>query len=277
MGGHLAVRAELARALPLDMRWQEPQAVTVVDETGSTNADLVEFARTCLAERGPLPERMLRIARRQSAGRGRLTRSWRTPVGAGLAMSIGLSLPLAPARLGGFALVCGLAAHAALADFGLDVRLKWPNDIVDRQRHAKLGGILVELVQLAADRTWVVVGIGLNLRGGAALEGELGRAVGDLETLAGMSIEADLLAARIVAQLETRLPDFERAGFAPYAEVFDRVHALHERAVSVLGAPGIAGGQCVGVDRRGEVLVRRADGRLERLLSGEVSLAETGA
>lgn len=271
-----ALRAELARAMPLDARWQAPQVVAVVERTGSTNADLVESGRRAQAAGAPLPERMLRLARRQDAGRGRLARRWETRADAGLALSIGLRSALAPAALGGFALVCGLAAHAALADFGLDVRLKWPNDIVDAAGRAKLGGILVELVQLAERQTWIVIGIGINLREGAALSAALGRSVTDLAALGAANLDVNLLAARVVAQLEQRVAVFEREGFAPFVAPFDRVHAYQGRAVALGAGAHAATGTCIGVGPGGEVLLRRADGRIELVISGEASLAARG-
>ncbi len=273
-----ALRAEVVRALPDDARWHAPEAVTAVDETGSTNADLVALAQRARAERRPVPARALRVAQRQTAGRGRLARAWSTPADAGLAMSIGLHTLLAPAALSGFALVCGLAVHAALADFGVDARLKWPNDIVAPDARAKLGGILVEIVQIDAGQTWVVVGIGINLRAGAVLSAQLGRAITDLDALGARGVETPLLAARIVAQLETRFGAFERAGFAPFVDAFDRCHAFHDAEVAIArDAVALLRGRCIGVDARGEVMIRCADGHIERVLSGEVSLSAAEA
>lgn len=273
-GPEAALRAAVARALAGDAHWAAPGAVSWVESTGSTNADLVAVGQRARAEPAPIAARMLRMAHRQTGGRGRLARGWSTPPEAGFAVSLGFALPLAPAALSGFALVCGLAVHTVLQALGAPVRLKWPNDVLGPDGRAKLGGILVEIVQLDAVRTWVVVGIGLNLRAGAALSAQWGRAIADLESLGLGAIDRFALAAALAAALEARIDAFVGAGFAPFVADFDIAHAFHRRRVTIDGDGAQAwSGVCEGVDARGEVLVRRADGRLVQVLSGDVSMA----
>jgi BirA family biotin operon repressor/biotin-[acetyl-CoA-carboxylase] ligase len=128
--------------------------LTVLDEVGSTNVALVAAARAG-AERGVLTTEF------QSAGRGRLDRTWTAPPGSGLAVSVLVTPPLATRRWSWLPLVTGLAVVDALAVAGLPsaatVGLKWPNDVlVDG---AKVAGILAERV----DERRVVVGMGLNV------------------------------------------------------------------------------------------------------------------
>lgn len=146
-----------------DGLWRRVQVVT---ETGSTNADLVEAARA------GAPEGRVLVAESQTAGRGRLGRSWTAPPRSGLMFSV-LLRPDVPAQtLGWLPLLTGLSVATALrrmtgratrGDFGqavgaraLDVRLKWPNDLLVGER--KLAGILAER---AGDA--VVVGVGVNV------------------------------------------------------------------------------------------------------------------
>ncbi|WP_235018323.1 biotin--[acetyl-CoA-carboxylase] ligase [Thermomonospora echinospora] len=139
--------------------------IEVVAETGSTNADLAEAARR------DAPEGQVLVAEAQTAGRGRLGRSWTAPPRSGLMFSVLLRPRVDPAALGWLPLLTGLATATALrrvtgraasGDFGrpggsgLDVRLKWPNDLLVGER--KLAGILAEKVADA-----VVVGVGLNV------------------------------------------------------------------------------------------------------------------
>ncbi len=129
--------------------WRPP---VVVAETGSTNADLL-----AAAVRGA-PEGSVLVADVQTAGRGRLARSWITVPGAALACSV-LLRPAAvpPARRAWLPLLAGVAAAAAVrASTAVDARLKWPNDVL--AGGGKLAGILAEQ-QAGA----VVIGIGMNL------------------------------------------------------------------------------------------------------------------
>ncbi len=126
--------------------------VRVVPQTGSTNADLLEAARAG-AEEG-----LVLVAEEQTAGRGRLGRSWSAPPSAGLIFSVLLRPADVPStRLGWLPLLTGVGVASAVRDqAGLPASLKWPNDVLAGER--KLAGILAE-----AHGDAVVVGVGLNV------------------------------------------------------------------------------------------------------------------
>jgi BirA family transcriptional regulator, biotin operon repressor / biotin---[acetyl-CoA-carboxylase] ligase len=125
----------------------------VVASTGSTNADLLAAAAA------GAPEGRVLVAEEQTAGRGRLGRSWASVPGASLTFSVLLRPASVPqARRGWLPLLAGLAVAAAVRSAaGLDAVLKWPNDVLLDER--KLAGILAEQ---SPDGAAVVVGIGLN-------------------------------------------------------------------------------------------------------------------
>jgi BirA family biotin operon repressor/biotin-[acetyl-CoA-carboxylase] ligase len=135
----------------------------VVDETGSTNADLLAAAAS------GAPDRSVLMARHQTAGRGRLDRQWDAPPGANLLVSI--LLRRLPAHVHQVTQRVALAAAAAAERVaGVQVSLKWPNDLLVGD--AKLGGILA---QAGPQLEYVVVGLGMNVRWappGAARLGE---------------------------------------------------------------------------------------------------------
>ncbi|WP_436786584.1 biotin--[acetyl-CoA-carboxylase] ligase [Yinghuangia sp. YIM S10712] len=140
--------ADLQRALAsAGGLWRE---VRVVAETGSSNADL--------AARAAEDEGLVLVAEYQSAGRGRLDRAWTAPARSGLFFSVLLHPEDVPvARWGWLPLLAGVgAAEATTRVSGVDVRLKWPNDLMVGER--KLAGILAERAG-----TGVVLGIGLNV------------------------------------------------------------------------------------------------------------------
>ncbi len=123
--------------------------IRTVAETGSTNADLLLLAR------GGVEEGLWLRAERQTAGRGRLGRTWVSPAGnlyASTLVRVRTGDP-APATL---ALVAAVALHEAIGVFGVVAELKWPNDLI--AAGAKLSGILLERGGDA-----VVVGIGVNV------------------------------------------------------------------------------------------------------------------
>lgn len=133
--------------------------VEVVEATPSTNAAVAERARA-----GEEPGLVL-VTEHQTAGRGRLDRSWETPARSSLTFSVLLRPDVPPASWSWLPLLTGYAVQAALADRLPDVALKWPNDVlVDDGSGAgrKVCGILVERVE-TGDGPVAVVGVGINV------------------------------------------------------------------------------------------------------------------
>lgn len=131
--------------------------IEVVESTGSTNADVAALARA-----GAEPGLVL-VAREQTAGRGRLDRTWVSPPDRSVAMSLLLRPDPGFERWGWLSLLAGLAVESALAELappGATVELKWPNDVL--VGGGKVCGILSERVE-HADGARAVVGIGLNI------------------------------------------------------------------------------------------------------------------
>jgi BirA family transcriptional regulator, biotin operon repressor / biotin---[acetyl-CoA-carboxylase] ligase len=235
-------------------------AVDVVARTGSTNADLLTAARAGAAAGTVL------VAEEQTAGRGRLDRSWQSQPGAALTFSVLLRpAGVPPACRGWLPLLTGVAVASALgAETGVAVSLKWPNDVLAAsgapERSAKLAGILAEQ---AGDA--IVVGIGLNVSAG---QDELPSSQATslwLEGAADVSREGILVA--ILRELESwyrRWADGPAAGDAESSGL----RAAYLRACSTVGRdvrvelPG--GGTLLGtardVDSVGRLLVSGGDG-----------------
>lgn len=131
------------------------RALDVVDQTGSTNADLLTRAGA-----GEDIDGVVLLAEHQTAGRGRLGRHWSAPPRAQLALSVGVAADAVPTSgWGWLPLATGVAVADALAEVaGIGAGLKWPNDVVVGD--GKLAGILAEV---AAPKPVVVVGLGLNV------------------------------------------------------------------------------------------------------------------
>jgi BirA family transcriptional regulator, biotin operon repressor / biotin---[acetyl-CoA-carboxylase] ligase len=174
-------------------------AVEVVARTGSTNADLLR--------RGG-PEGQVLVAEEQTAGRGRMGRSWVSQPGAALTFSFLLRPAVVPpARRGWLPLLTGVAvALAVRGATGLEATLKWPNDVLIGDR--KLAGILAEqsgAEQSGAEQSGaaVVVGIGLNV---ATTPEALPSGAGGLRAtslaIEGADVSREVLLAEILSQLE---------------------------------------------------------------------------
>ncbi len=244
----------------------------VVATTSSTNSDLLREARGGHAFTRPV----LLAAEIQTAGRGRLGRTWHSAPGASLTVSYALRVARRLAELEGISLVCGLAVRDALLKHGVRAELKWPNDVLVDAR--KLAGILVEAHALASS-TIVIVGIGINV-----LPGSSDRAGGDRRALPGSDLrtagwmveDRNELAADLALALEKRLARFAETGFPEFASEWNAADALRDSLVSLGTTPGeIVTGFERGVDRSGGLLIE-IDGTRKRFIAGDLSLRAIG-
>ena len=251
------------------------QAVEVADRTGSTNADLMARAL-----RGA-PEGVVLAAEEQSAGRGRLGRTWVSPPRAALTFSL-LVRPAAvpPARRGWLPLLTGVAvASAVTAVTGVQTRLKWPNDVLVGP--AKLGGILAEA---AGDA--VVVGVGLNVSTGpgelpppgpgALAATSLRLAASAAPEIAGSAApEREPLLIAILDGFERwyqawcrAAGDPERCGLrTAYTQLSG---TIGRRVRAELPGGQVLSGPAVGVDPDGRLLVRTSSGTVVPVAAGDV-------
>lgn len=176
--------------------WPAGWHVTVVEETGSTNADLLAAAAD------GAPDRSVLAARHQTAGRGRLDRRWDAPPGANLLVSLLLrQVPDHPHELTQRIALAALDALDEVA--GVRAGLKWPNDLlVDG---AKIAGVLAQAGVVDGRVDHVVVGIGINV--GWAPEGgaRAGDGVDPLELLAALLRAFDSLPADVHDRYRERL------------------------------------------------------------------------
>lgn len=229
---------------------------------GSTNTILGELAAAGTAHGA------VRIAELQVQGRGRRGRSWQSPYGQNLALSLGVRLPVTADALGGFSLCTGLAVVDALQSVGVEnAALKWPNDVLVAGR--KIAGILVE-IQAAGPATDVIVGIGINFRIPDAVRSRIEQPVIDLQELGG-GFSRNEVAGRLISSVVDFAEGFAGNGFAPMREAFNRLHWYHDRTCLLLMGEEELSGLVRGVSDAGELLLE-IDGRVSAYSAGEVSL-----
>lgn len=225
-------------------------SVEVVPRTGSTNADL-------LARGGP--EGQVLAAEAQTAGRGRMGRSWVSQPGASLTFSVLIRpLTVPPARRGWLPLLTGVAVASAVRSVaGVRATLKWPNDVLAGER--KLAGILAEQSGDA-----VVIGIGINVATPAdALPVSATGLQGTSLRAEGADVARDALLIETLREIERRYlpfladPDPERSGLlAAYRTLCDTLG--RQVRVELPGDRSVAG-VAEDVDADGRLLVREAD------------------
>ena len=237
--------------------------VEVLPEIDSTNTELMRRAR------GGQLDPILLVAERQTAGRGRLGRTWvsaapsadgHQPI-ASLTFSLGMALQ--PHDWSGLSLAVGLSLAQSLHPA---VQLKWPNDLWWNDR--KLGGILIETASVGTAR-YAVIGIGLNIHAPiTAPSGEGWRTAPASLNDVLPGVEATDVLQQVVLPLVKCLQRFEAQGFAPLQSDFQTRDLLLGREVEC--SDGVLGtGR--GVDASGALLVHTAAG-LRKISSAEVSV-----
>lgn len=254
--------------------------ILVLDVTRSTNSDAMALGRE------GEPEGTVVIAEEQTAGRGRLGRTWESSRGVNLYLSILLRPAMAPWLAPQLSLVAGVAVAETVREEGLDARIKWPNDIVVRGEGSslrKLSGLLTE-IEAESDRVaFVVVGIGVNLNAEAsAFSAELaGKATSVLLERRAQGDEAARVdraafAARLLSRFDRLYEDWCRDGFAAVAPRWRALSVLDGRRVTVAAPGDTWEGTCAGIDDDGALLLDR-DGpggpERRRVLAGDVTLS----
>ena len=251
-------RARLAEAAP-------GFEVEAVQETASTNTDLLQRVR-----RAQPPRPLLRAALRQTAGRGRHGRRWFAAAGDALLFSLAVPMTADGARIAAATLACGVGAAEPLRAAGVPVSLKWPNDLLLDGR--KLGGVLCELAADGEGRRTLVVGVGVNLHLDAATRDSIGQPAAALDEVMTAEVRREWLIGRIATAVLDALRLYDEQGFVPLQPRFMALFGQRDAAVDLLelGAR-VASGRALGVDGEGRLLLQTAQG-VRVCSSGELSL-----
>jgi BirA family transcriptional regulator, biotin operon repressor / biotin---[acetyl-CoA-carboxylase] ligase len=296
-----AWRIDRDRLMSLAARPVRDWPIEIVDETGSTNADLMaqlkEQPRNKTSASAPdsfSPRSTLkaadgtpfvRVAYLQTAGRGRRGRAWVAQPGNALLFSTACVLPRPLEGLAGLSLAVGTAVLDALNSLPLAasarLALKWPNDIL--LDDGKLAGILIETAWNTPRACAVVIGIGINLHGAAELAAELdeaqrrnalpapGNTPASLSRAWPEANLTDTLAA-VLNALDASLARFAADGFRPFRQQWLAAHAYAGREVVLLEqGVEVARGVAVGIDDNGQLQIDTPTG-LRTATTGDVSL-----
>ncbi|MBK9302763.1 MAG: biotin--[acetyl-CoA-carboxylase] ligase [bacterium] len=212
------------------------------------------------------------VARRQSAGRGRLGRRWHGQ--GGLLMSWNID-PVPSPPVAGLAVWTGLTAVLALEELtGLPVRLKWPNDVFLGGR--KLGGILLDFMVLTP-RPRLVAGLGLNVgRLPPDLPPDVRARAAVLPPDPARWRTLGELAGAVLRRWDDGLERFLGAGWDEYRADYERVDELAGRRVALASGSERREGLALGIDGTGALLLRHGDGRVSAALAGDVHILDIG-
>lgn len=238
--------------------------VHFVEKTDSTN-----LLAKRLADAGA-PHGTLAVAEFQTAGRGRFERRWQAPKGSSVMMSLLLRPSFAPSAAPMLTLVMGLSVAQAVQSLGLRAQIKWPNDVVLSRK--KICGILTEMHLDGANIGNVIIGVGINVNL-TDISPELQDKATSLFLEAGYSFERNLVVAAVMERFEKNYGIFEKTcDLSKLKEAYEALLANFGQPVRVLEKDNSYEGIALGIDEQGALLVRRENGEIFRVDSGEVSV-----
>jgi len=244
------------------------QQLHYLEAVGSTN----EVAKRLAGEGAP--EGTVVIADLQTAGKGRLGRSWMAPANSSLLMSLIFRPTLAPVQANRLNMLCSLAAADAIQSYtGLAVGIKWPNDLVVPQppghNYRKLAGLLTESSVAGDNLLFVVVGMGINVNLEPAALGPVMVPATSLSAELGRPVDREALLVAILAHIENRYRQLDS----------DQIHQDWKQRLVTLGQEitvttptGQIHGVAVGVNPDGALLLRDLAGNLQPIMIGDVTL-----
>ncbi|MDO8433181.1 MAG: biotin--[acetyl-CoA-carboxylase] ligase [Candidatus Binatus sp.] len=212
------------------------------------------------------------IAEKQSAGRGRMGRTWHSPSGVNLYATIILRPTISLAEVSKLSLVAGVAAAEALEREAVGiVALKWPNDIWLRGR--KAGGIIAEALSDSHQQlSSVLLGIGININLTVDdLPAELRDKATSLRIATGHACDRIAIAESLFSLLDSRYRETLSGGFESVRAAWERYSALTGKRVSILDGGLRKTGVVKGIDVDGALLLDIGE-NVERIVAGEVSV-----
>ncbi|MBR5317585.1 MAG: biotin--[Lachnospiraceae bacterium] len=239
--------------------------VVFFEETGSTNVE----ARM-LAEQGA-GHGTLVVADSQSGGKGRRGRSWHSPKGSAIAMSMILKPELEPDKASMLTLVQAMAVAKALEEIcGCKPQIKWPNDILINEK--KVCGILTEMNLNKTEIASIIIGCGVNVNQESFPE-EISQIATSLKMETGQMFHRAELIGCICRYFEEYFEEFMTAkDLSGIVEKYNNYLISKGCSVKVLDPQGEFQGEALGINARGELLVKKESGEIVNVYAGEVSV-----
>ena len=233
--------------------------------TPSTNDEVKTLAA------GGAPEGTVVLAEQQTQGRGRQGRTFASPAGVGVYLSLLLRPSVEATRLPQLTLLVAVAVAETLFEVSaLPVDLKWPNDVLIRGK--KVAGILTEAVIQAGSPPTVIIGIGLNVNTRLAqLPVALHQRVTSLALAAGHLFSRHQLIVALLTHLERLYQIFQQGGMAIVLERWLHYGHIIGRRVRFSHMAADQEGTVIGLDEDGALLVQSGGGKPQRVMAGEVT------
>jgi len=214
------------------------------------------------------PEGTIICAESQTKGRGRLGRSWVSPKGKGLYFSLILRPKLPPSEVASLTLLCAVAACEAIKNLtGVNVQIKWPNDLLVRNK--KLAGILTEMNAETDKVKFVIVGFGINVNSTKSSLPDVGTS---LKNETNKTVSRVKLIHEILESIEKWYSLFNKKGLKPVITRWKELSLTLGKRVRVSDPGGKIEGEAINIDEDGGLLIREDSGLVIKKMAGDVIL-----
>jgi BirA family biotin operon repressor/biotin-[acetyl-CoA-carboxylase] ligase len=239
-------------------------ALTVFDSIGSTNSYLIDCAKS-----GVLSGSVC-IADQQTRGRGRQGRTWYSPAGANIYCSMLWYFPHQQSDLSALSLAVAVMVVRCLTQSGVahGLQLKWPNDVLFDGK--KLAGILLERLPVQGDQVGIVIGVGLNVK----LPRETVESTQwmDVARASSLPVRRNHLAGLLIGELLRGMDEYQQRGFQAFVDEWYGLDAMRGKEITVHMVSDKVSGLMEGINDKGELLLKTADGTWRVFHGGEVSV-----
>lgn len=235
----------------------------VLLNTESTNSYLLDKASDHMGKRYAV------LSEKQESGRGRRGRTWVSPFGKNIYLSMLWSFGGGIGSLEGLSLVIAIAVERTLTELGVDdAKLKWPNDVYLNNK--KLAGILLEVSGEYSGFCQVVIGIGLNVNLSEFDAENIDQPWAQLSEHL-KDADRNLIASALIENLIKAIEEFDKHGFTPFKEYWTERDAFLNKEVDLMLPNLTRSGIAKGVNGKGELLLQ-TEVDLETINAGELSL-----
>lgn len=240
--------------------------IQLFDTLPSTNDYLLNSCST------KLKKCQVCFAERQTAGKGRLGRTWVSPFAKNIYLSLLWHFPRDPSELSGLSLAVAIAVTETLKTFGIteNLSLKWPNDVL--WKYKKLAGTLIEFSCEANNICNTVIGIGLNIDMPYAYEEKISQPWIDLKTITREAVDRNAIAGALLNELLKTLILFQNEGLTPFIPLWQALDTTFGQPVSVTTPTTILQGINRGINAQGHFLLENAQNEIKNYSSGEISI-----
>lgn len=235
------------------------------DEIGSTNDECKK-----LAEEGAKHGTLV-VAEKQTKGKGRRGRSWESPKGTGIWMTLLLRPDIEPYNSSGLTLVTAMAINKAVQEItGLDAKIKWPNDIVVNGK--KVTGILTEMSAQLEMINYIVIGIGINVNT-EEFSQDVAKTASSLKIESGKTIKRSSIIALFGKYFEQYYAKYIKTqDMSLLIDEYNKELINVDRQIKVLSKENSYTGIAKGINRHGELIVETENKELKNVVAGEVSV-----